>query len=118
MKEIYAVSNLVFSLSSKPESFGRTVLEALQLGTPVIGYRHGGVGELLTELFPDGAVSLGDVDAAALPARRMLETAATEAAGRFPVPPVKSFRLQTMLDQTMQLYDELTEARSVQAEAA
>ncbi|MEZ5579451.1 MAG: glycosyltransferase family 4 protein [Candidatus Competibacteraceae bacterium] len=54
MRDIYAVSTLVLSLSAKPESFGRTVLEALSLGRPVVGYAHGGVGEILDRLYPAG----------------------------------------------------------------
>lgn len=54
MREIYAVSDVVLSLSKKPESFGRTVLEALSMGTPVLGYSYGGVGEILSKLFPVG----------------------------------------------------------------
>lgn len=54
MREIYAVSDVVLSLSKKPESFGRTVLEALSVGTPVLGYAYGGVGEILSKLFPAG----------------------------------------------------------------
>jgi glycosyltransferase involved in cell wall biosynthesis len=44
LREILAISDLVLSLSSKPESFGRTVLGALSMGVPVVGYAHGGVG--------------------------------------------------------------------------
>ncbi len=65
LREIMSVSSAVVSLSQKPESFGRTVLESLALGTPVIGYDHGGVGEIMAELFPAGAVPLGDLDHAA-----------------------------------------------------
>lgn len=54
LREIFAVSNVVLSLSTQPESFGRTVLEALSLGVPVVGYDHGGVGEILNSLFPEG----------------------------------------------------------------
>ena len=35
LKQIYAISAIVLSLSSTPESFGRTVAEALSIGTPV-----------------------------------------------------------------------------------
>jgi glycosyltransferase involved in cell wall biosynthesis len=52
----YAASDLVLQLSRKPESFGRTVIEALSVGRPVLGWAHGGVGELLRELQPQGAV--------------------------------------------------------------
>ena len=58
MKEIYAISDVVLSLSSKPESFGRTVVEAVSLGRPVIGYDHGGVGETLSQLYTAGLVPL------------------------------------------------------------
>ena len=65
VREIYAISDCVLSLSSTPESFGRTVLEPLAMGRPVVGYAHGGVAEILGELFPQGAVGKGDVGAAA-----------------------------------------------------
>ncbi|MFN3595063.1 MAG: glycosyltransferase family 4 protein, partial [Thiobacillaceae bacterium] len=63
LREIMAVSDLVLSLSLKPESFGRTVLEALSLGVPVLGYNHGGVGEQLAVFFPEGLVAPGDREA-------------------------------------------------------
>ncbi|HEX7770633.1 MAG TPA: glycosyltransferase, partial [Dokdonella sp.] len=53
-RDVYAASALVLQLSNKPESFGRTVVEALALCRPVLGYDHGGVGELLTDLYPAG----------------------------------------------------------------
>lgn len=56
MREIFAVSDIVYSLSTKPESFGRTVLEALSVGRPVLGYDHGGVGEILGQIYPMGKV--------------------------------------------------------------
>ena len=65
LREIMAISAAVVSLSQKPESFGRTVLEALSLGTPVVGYEHGGVGEILAHVYPEGRVPVGDTGAAA-----------------------------------------------------
>lgn len=62
LKEIMTVSDLVLSLSTQPESFGRTVLEALSLGVPVVGYDHGGVGEVLRRFYPEGMVAVGDLD--------------------------------------------------------
>ena len=53
-----SISDIVFSLSSIPESFGRTVIESIKLGTPVIGLNHGGVGEQLSMIFPEGLVGL------------------------------------------------------------
>ncbi len=100
MKEFYAVSDVVFSLSSKPESFGRTVLEALNLGTPVVGYAHGGVGEILSDVFPAGAVPVGDCDELTDRVTQLLEQ-------RTVVPPVSQYSLAEMLEQTLQLYEEV-----------
>jgi len=63
LRDILAISGAVLSLSWHPEAFGRTVAEALSLGRPVAGYAHGGVGEQLQAMFPEGRVSVGDVDA-------------------------------------------------------
>ncbi|NIT13463.1 MAG: glycosyltransferase [candidate division Zixibacteria bacterium] len=56
LREIMSVSDVIMSLSQKPESFGRTVLESLCLGTAVVAYAHGGVGEIMDKLFPEGKV--------------------------------------------------------------
>jgi len=47
--EIYALSDVVVSSSKKPESFGRSVAEALSLGTPVVATNHGGVLDIIRE---------------------------------------------------------------------
>ena len=60
LRELMAVSDIVMSLSQQPESFGLSVLEALALGRPVVGYDCGGVGELLNALFPPGKVPPGN----------------------------------------------------------
>jgi glycosyltransferase involved in cell wall biosynthesis len=60
---LYGESALVLQLSTRPESFGRTVCEALLCGAPVVGYDHGGVGEQLRLSYPEGLVALGDMPA-------------------------------------------------------
>lgn len=100
LREIYTVSNLVLSLSRKPESFGRTVLEALSLGVPVVGYDHGGVGEVLRRLFPEGYVSLANSDE--------LYHRVTQFMGAPPaVPKGHDYTLQYMLEQTLECYSAL-----------
>lgn len=64
VRDIMALSDVVFSLSRDPEAFGRVSLEALSLGRPVVAYDHGGVGEQMRVLLPDGAVAVGNIDAA------------------------------------------------------
>ncbi len=60
MADLYAYVDLTLSINRKPESFGRTVLESLTVGKPVVGLNHGGVGEILSVLFPQGLVAVGD----------------------------------------------------------
>ena len=99
MREIYAVSDMVLSLSSKPESFGRTVLEALNLGTPVAGYAYGGVGEILEELYPTGCVKSGDrLD--------LVNTVSTIMENQIKVEEVKKYSLKSMLNSTINVYKE------------
>jgi len=96
----YAASDLVLQLSRKPEAFGRTALEALAVGVPVLGWSHGGVGEILARLLPEGAVALGDH--AALLARAGVLIA------RPPAPPATiPWTLAAMLDATLAVYEEL-----------
>jgi len=47
--EIYALSDVIVSSSKKPESFGRSVAEALALNTPVVATNHGGVLDIINE---------------------------------------------------------------------
>jgi len=101
VREILAVSDVLVSLSTQPESFGRTVLEALTLGRPVIGYDHGGVGEVLGRLYPDGRVPLRDLDALTDRVLQFLESPP-------PAPRGHDLTLRRMLDRTIRLYHDLT----------
>ncbi len=100
VREIYAASDLVLSLSRRPESFGRTVLEALSLGVPVVGYAEGGVGEVLEKLYPVGKVAAGDLAAAE---KRVSELLLRPE----PVPRDHPFTLARMVADTLKLYAEL-----------
>lgn len=102
LREIYAISNVVMSLSGKPESFGRTVLEALSLGVPVVGYEHGGVGEILRDVFPEGGVSLANPSGLYERVTQFLKTPPV-------VPRQQKYTLQRMLEQTLQCYSALCE---------
>jgi len=100
IRDIYAISALILQLSNKPESFGRTVIEALSLCRPVLGYAHGGVGELLAELYPAGRVPPGDRE-------RLVERAAELLRVAPPISPLQSYRLIDMQQATLALYDEV-----------
>lgn len=98
--QAYAACDLVLQLSRKPEAFGRTVVEALAVGRPVLGWAHGGVGELLQELQPNGAVAPFDEEALRRTAQRLLT---------HPLSPVSvaAYSLHSMQQATLALYDEV-----------
>jgi glycosyltransferase involved in cell wall biosynthesis len=106
VREIMAVSDVVCALSQQPESFGRTVLEALALGKPVLGYDCGGVGELLSAIFPEGKVPLGDSSKLLTTACKIL------AAPHHPQLAEGSFTLNAMCENTMALYTTIMKASS------
>lgn len=101
LREIMSVSSVVMSLAATPEAFGRTALEALSLGVPVVAYAHGGVREVLDSIFPRGLVPPRDIAAASARIRELL-------AHEIRVPPVAHpFTLRRMLDQTLAVYEDL-----------
>ncbi len=102
IREIMSVSDAVVSTSIQPpESFGRTVLEAVRLGRPTIGYAHGGVGEVLSTVYPAGRVELQDT---AGMAAKLAEVYRGELA---PPQPTDEFELSTMIDKEIDLYESL-----------
>jgi glycosyltransferase involved in cell wall biosynthesis len=99
MVNLYAVVDVVVSTSTRPESFGRTVVESLAVGTPVVGYNHGGVGEILGELFPQGCVEVGNT--------KHLSSRLNSVIKNMPqVPDKQTFILDNMLSQTLTVYQE------------
>jgi glycosyltransferase involved in cell wall biosynthesis len=104
MQNWLSASEIVFSLcSDPPEAFGRTVPESLHLGIPVIGWNHGGVQEVLAELFPDGAVAAGNHKQLRERTRQFLRQ-----------PPgvqrSEAFGLQVSMQKTINVYDQALKA--------
>lgn len=102
----YAAADLVLQLSRRPEAFGRTVVEAHAVGRPVLGWDHGGVGELLKELQPDGAVAPFDAAALAARARVLLARQGAHPA-TMPGSVPDRYSLRSMQHATLSVYDEL-----------
>jgi glycosyltransferase involved in cell wall biosynthesis len=103
VRDVMAVSTLVLQMSTSPESFGRTVVEALALCRPVLGYAHGGVDELLTELYPAGRVPLGDRARLAERAAELIRLAPA-------IQPLSRYRLDDMQSATLALYADVAAA--------
>lgn len=100
VRDVFASSALVLQLSGQPETFGRTVVEALALCRPVLGYAHGGVDELLAELYPAGRVPPGDIE-------RLTERAAELLRLAPPVAQLDRYRLADMQQGVLAVYAEL-----------
>lgn len=101
ISEIYQISDIIYSLSNKPESFGRTVLEALVQGKMVIGWDHGGVQEILSRLFPQGKVNPFDLPNLVNTTERLLNS---------PQKPEHNnpFTRDSMLHETLKLYRDIS----------
>lgn len=56
MREWLSSANVVLALANRPESIGITVLQAIHLGTPVVGWAKGAYADILGDLYPQGLV--------------------------------------------------------------
>ena len=97
MREVMAISDVVFSLAKIPEAFGRSALEALSLGTPVVAYDHGGASEVLSKLYPKGLTPANDTKMAA-------DTLMTILATKPDINPQNPFTLKRMINETLAVY--------------
>jgi glycosyltransferase involved in cell wall biosynthesis len=98
LRELMAVSDIIMALSQQPESFGLTVLEALSLGRPVVGYNCGGVGELLAALYPTGKVPPSSSNALLLTTTPILKNPSQPS-------PNDLFTLEKSLASTADIYE-------------
>lgn len=100
MPEVLSQCDLVLAIRKTPEAFGRTTLEPLRLGKPVIGWDEGGVGEMLRTLYPFGAVPPNDLAALCSRINQWLSSPTAPA-------PQQAFALSTMCEETLQCYETL-----------
>jgi glycosyltransferase involved in cell wall biosynthesis len=99
-KQIMSISRLVFSLTKVPEAFGRISLESLSLGVPVIAYSHGGVKEQLSEILPEGLVSVGNINNVAKLACKWINKSPVIKRNHY-------FTLEKMLENTLKIYKKM-----------
>lgn len=95
--KIMSISNITFSLSTLPEAFGRIAIESIKIGTPVIGFSHGGVGEQLELIFPEGIVKDFDTQELFDKTKKFLKTPPN-------IKPTRLFTLESMQKKTLDVY--------------
>ena len=102
MREWLAASNLVLGLANQPESIGINVLQAIHLGTPVVGWNKAAFNEILKPLYPQGLVKEDTAYALCKVIRIQLENAMR--------PPITDkFTMQQMIDETLEVYRSLSQ---------
>jgi len=97
--EIYALSDVAVSSSKKPESFGRSVAEAIALNTPVVATGHGGVLDIIVEGENGFFCPVGAVEALAI---KILNTRALKFDGYNYIS--NHFSLENMVEKTIEVY--------------
>lgn len=103
MREWLAAANLVLGLANQPESIGINVLQAIHLGTPVVGWNKAAFREILNPLYPQGLVKEDTAYALCKVIRIQLENAMR--------PPITDkFTMQQMIDETLEVYRSLCQS--------
>ncbi|BCD67622.1 glycosyltransferase family 4 protein [Nitratiruptor sp. YY09-18] len=98
--EIYALSDVVVSSSKKPESFGRSIAEAMAMNTPVVAPAHGGALDICKDgygalFLPSDAQDLAQKIEQVEPKEGMRDYIA------------RNFSLHQMVEKTLEVYKEL-----------
>ncbi|MGE4490583.1 MAG: glycosyltransferase family 4 protein, partial [Kiritimatiellales bacterium] len=106
MPEIYALSNVLVSSSKKPESFGRTLIEAMAMNTPVIATRHGGALDIIEEGRNGFLVEPGNPGELAAAILRQVKHPLNQLRNEI----LTRFTLEQMVEKTIGVYQKLTHA--------
>ena len=114
MATVYSISDIVLSTSIEPEAFGRITAEASSMTKPVIASNHGGSREIIENnlsgwlVKPGDAEALGEkiIDVLNLEQKKK-DLIGSNARKRI----IEKFNLKQMLDKTINVYEELIEAK-------
>jgi len=102
IEQIYALSDVVVSSSKKPESFGRSVAEAIAMNTPVVATNHGGVLDIIKDDINGYFYNVGDEEELL---QAILKAKELEFNGYEYIS--KNFTLKQMVDKTLGVYEGL-----------
>lgn len=103
MREVLSQCQLCLALRVTPEAFGRTTLEPLRMGIPVVGWDVGGTGEILRAMYPQGLVPVGNESALQQRCRAWLHQPVVVPSGE-----PRAFTLQDMQTATLSVYGMLS----------
>jgi glycosyltransferase involved in cell wall biosynthesis len=101
MAEIYDAADVVVSCNtSKPETFGRSMVEALAMNRPVIATRHGGALDIMQEGVTGWLVEPGDIAGLAA---GLVKAAQTRLTG-LRASALERFSLDVMVEKNLAIY--------------
>jgi glycosyltransferase involved in cell wall biosynthesis len=101
MAEIYDAADVVVSCNtSKPETFGRSMVEALAMNRPVIATRHGGALDIMQEGVTGWLVEPGDITGLAA---GLVKAAQTRLTG-LRASALERFSLDVMVEKNLAIY--------------
>lgn len=110
-REWLSAANIVLALSNQPESIGINALQALHLGTPVIGWEKAAFAEILQPLYPLGLVKRHNALALCKAVRNQLDSVTR------PTMP-DTFTMRQMVTETLAVYQQLYEERQAEMVSA
>lgn len=100
-KDWLSSAQIVLALATRPESIGITALQAIHLGTPVIGWNQGAFGDILSDLYPRGLIKEQNAKALCQAIASQLETGVRPAI-------THEYEIDTMIQNTLALYKQLS----------
>ncbi|WP_228293113.1 glycosyltransferase [Psychrobacter sp. K31L] len=100
MREWLSAANIVMALANEPESIGINALQAIHLGTPVIGWDQAAFSEILQPLYPQGLVKKYNANALCKAVRNQLESVTRPEM-------TNKFTMREMIEETLAVYQGL-----------
>lgn len=100
MREWLSAANIVMALANEPESIGINALQAIHLGTPVIGWDQAAFSEILQPLYPQGLVRKYNAQALCKAVRNQLESVTRPEM-------TNEFTMREMIKKTLEVYQGL-----------
>ncbi len=97
MREWLSAANIVMALANQPESIGINALQAIHLGTPVIGWDQAAFSEILQPLYPQGLVKKYNAQALCKAVRNQLESITRPEM-------TDQFTMREMIQETLEVY--------------
>ena len=100
MREWLSAGNIVTALANEPESIGINALQAIHLGTPVVGWDQAAFSEILQPLYPQGLVRKHN-------ARALCKSIANQLESVTRPEMTDKFTMREMINETLEVYNSL-----------